>query len=34
MAAFVYNLGAWTLSLGVAWATLATVDFVERGRKK
>lgn len=34
MAAFVYNFGAWALSLGVAWATLAAVDLVERGHKK
>lgn len=34
MTTFVYYLGAWTLSIGVAWATLATVDAIERGRKK
>ena len=27
---FIYLLGAWTFSGGIAWAAFAVVDFIER----
>lgn len=34
MADFIYNFGAWTLAISVAWATMAAVDLIERGPRK
>lgn len=34
MAEFIYNFGAWAFAYCVARATLAAVDFIERGVNK
>ena len=34
MESFIYHFGAWAFAYCVARATLATVDFIERGVKK
>ena len=34
MAAFIYYLGAFTFATGIAGATLAAVNLIERGPRK
>ena len=33
MSVFVYQVGAWAISMFVAWATLAIVDAIEGVKK-
>lgn len=34
METFIYYLGAFTFSAGIAWAALAAIDFIENGGKE
>lgn len=34
MEAFIYQLGAWTFSAGIAAAALAVINFIENGGNK
>ena len=34
MSMFIYLLGAFTLAAGIAWATLAAVEYIEKGGRR